>query len=86
MKQLSDINKKKYNKQIFVDPAIEESNYIILNDYTPFDKKYPELKGLNLIPSVFPDNHHNEKDNYNNINWEYIEIFTNVIYEFLNKI
>ena len=89
MKQLSDINNSlnyKYNKQIFIDPDIETSNIGIINDYTPFDKKYSSLKGLNLIPSIFPDNHHTIDDNYNNINWEYIEIFSNVIYEFLSKI
>ncbi len=86
MKQLSNINKSlnyKYNKQIFVDPDIEISNIGVINDYTPFIKKYPNIKGLNLIPATFPDNHHNINDNYNNVNWEYIDIFSNVIYEFL---
>ncbi len=87
MKQLSNINSKnyKYNKQIFVDPDIKISSIGIINDYTPFVKKYPNINGLNLIPSIFPDNHHNINDTYNNLNWEYIEIFSNVIYEFLNK-
>ncbi len=87
MKQLSDINNSKnYKKKIFVDPNIEISYTGITNDYTPFIKKYPNLNGLNIIPATFPDNHHNINDNYNNINWEYIDIFSNVIYEYLNKI
>ena len=85
MKQLSEINKA-YNKQIFIDPDIKISNNIVINDYTPFVNKYPNLNGLNIIPSTFPDNHHTINDNYNNLNWEYIEIFSYVIYEFLNKI
>jgi hypothetical protein len=86
MKELANINNSlnyKYNKQIFIDPDIETSNIGILNDYTPFDKKYKNLNGLNIIPAKFPDNHHTIDDNYNNVNWEYIEIFTNVIYDFL---
>lgn len=82
MKQLSDINKK-YSKHIFVDPDMDTSNSAVINDYTPFDKKYKKLRGLNIIPSTFPDNHHTINDNYNNINWVYIEIFSNVVYEFL---
>jgi hypothetical protein len=84
MKQLANINKK-YNKQIFVDPEVETSSIKVLNDYTPFIKKYNNLSGLNLIPATFPDNHHNINDNYNNVNWEYIDIFSNVVYEFLLK-
>ncbi len=86
MKQLSDINNSKnykYPKQIFVNPDNEISDAGVINDYTPFINKYPNLTGLNLIPSKFPDNHHTIDDNYNNLNWEYIEIFSNVIYEFL---
>jgi hypothetical protein len=89
MKQLSEINNSlnyKYNKQIFIDPDIKMSNNIVINDYTPFVNKYPDLNGLNIIPAIFPDNHHTINDNYNNLNWEYIEIFSNVIYEFLRKI
>jgi hypothetical protein len=89
MKQLSEINNSlnyKYNKQIFIDPDIKMSNNIVINDYTSFVNKYPDLNGLNIIPAIFPDNHHTINDNYNNLNWEYIEIFSNVIYEFLNKI
>ncbi len=82
MIKLANINKK-YNKQIFVDPNNKISSTFIINDFTPFINKYPNLKGLNLIPDVFPDNHHNINDNYNNVNWEYIDIFSNVIYEFL---
>lgn len=84
MKQLSNINNsKKYNKQIFVDPDIKISKVSIINDYTPFKNKYPNIKGLNLIPPTFPANHHTINDNYKNLNWEYIEIFSNVVYEFL---
>jgi hypothetical protein len=86
MKQLSDINNSltyKYPKQIFVNPDNEISDSGVINDYTPFINKYPNLAGLNLIPSTFPDNHHTINDNYNNLNWEYIEIFSNVVYEFL---
>ncbi len=85
MKQLSEINKSLNYKQIFVNPDYEISDIGVINDYTPFINKYPNLKGLNLIPSKFPDNHHNINDNYNNLNWEYIEIFSNVIYEFLQS-
>ena len=88
MKQLADINKK-YPKQIFLDPttniSTNTSNIIVLNDYTPFANKYLDLKGLNLIPATFPDNHHTVNDNYNNVNWEYVDIFSNVIYEFLSS-
>jgi hypothetical protein len=84
MKQLADINKN-YSKQIFVDPDIQTSNIGVINDYTPFNKKYNNLVGLNIIPATFPDNHHNVNDNYNNVNWEYIDIFSNVVYEFLNN-
>ncbi len=86
MKKLSEINNSlnyKYSKQIFVNPDNEISDIGVINDYTPFINKYPNLAGLNLIPSKFPDNHHTVDDNYNNLNWEYIEIFSNVIYEFL---
>jgi hypothetical protein len=84
MKQLSNINNSnKYNKQIFVDPDIKTSMTAIVNDYTPFDKKYNNLVGLNIIPETFPDYHHTVDDNYNNVNWEYIDIFSNVVYEFL---
>jgi hypothetical protein len=86
MKQLSDINNSltyKYPKQIFVNPDTKISNSGVINDYTPFINKYTNLAGLNLIPSKFPDNHHTINDNYNNLNWEYIEIFSNVVYEFL---
>ncbi len=82
MKKLSEINKK-YSKQIFIDPDIETSNVGIINDYTPFSNKYKNLNGLNIIPAKFPDYHHTIDDNYNNVNWEYIDIFSNVIYEFL---
>jgi hypothetical protein len=86
MKQLSDINNSKnykYPKQIFINPDNEISDSGVINDYTPFINKYPNLAGLNLIPSKFPDNHHTINDNYNNLNWEYIEIFSNVVYDFL---
>lgn len=89
MKQLSNINNSlnsKYNKQIFVDPAVKISKVSIINDYTPFKNKYPNIKGLNLIPPTFPANHHTINDNYNNLNWEYIDIFSNVIYEFLGQL
>uniref|UniRef100_A0A6C0HUT7 Peptidase M28 domain-containing protein n=1 Tax=viral metagenome TaxID=1070528 RepID=A0A6C0HUT7_9ZZZZ len=89
MKQLSDINNSlnyKYPKQIFVNPDTKISDIGVINDYTPFINKYPNLAGLNLIPSTFPDNHHTINDNYNNLNWEYIEIFSNVVYEFLLKL
>jgi hypothetical protein len=82
MTQLANINKK-YSKQIFVDPDIEIKNSYIQNDFTPFEQK--NIDGLNLIPPQFPDFHHTINDNYNNVNWEYVEIFTNVLYEFLYK-
>jgi hypothetical protein len=85
MKQLSEINKK-YSKQIFIDPNIKIALNSVINDYTPFKNKYPNIKGLNLIPSTFPDNHHTINDNYNNLNWEYIDIFSNTVYEFLAKL
>jgi hypothetical protein len=82
--KLAKINET-YPKQIFINPNINISDTSIFNDFTPFNNKYTDLKGLNLIPAIFPKNHHTINDNYNNINWEYIEIFSNVVYKFLIK-
>jgi hypothetical protein len=82
--KLAKINEK-YPKQIFINPNVNISDTSISNDFTPFYKKNINLKGLNLIPAIFPKNHHTIDDNYNNVNWEYVDIFSNVVYEFLLK-
>ena len=80
--KLAKINLK-YNKQIFLSPSTFVSSNSIEDDHVPFKEK--GIYAVNLIPYKFPDSHHTLNDNYNNVNWEYIEIFYNVFYDFLNN-
>jgi len=78
--KLAEINKK-YNHQIFLSPSEFVSLKSIEDDHIPFKEK--GLYAMNLIPYKFPNNHHTLEDNYQNVNWDYIEIFYNVFFEFL---
>ena len=50
----------------------------------PFKEK--NINYIHLIPYNFPSSHHTIGDNYNNVNWKYIELFSNILYEkLLNK-
>ena len=78
--KLYNINLK-YNKQIFVNPNEFISDIIITDDHTPFMEK--NKYSVNLIPYKFPSSHHTLNDNYNNVNWEYVDIFYKVLYDFI---
>jgi Zn-dependent M28 family amino/carboxypeptidase len=80
--KLAKINLK-YDKQIFLSPSTFVSTKGIVDDHVPFKEK--GIYAMNLIPYDFPDSHHTLKDNYDNVNWEYVEIFYNVFYDFLNN-
>lgn len=84
MSKLAWTNNSLYpDKIIFIDPNETISYTIITDDAKPFyDANIPVI---NLIPSVFPVIHHTDKDNYENINWNYIDVFTNVMFDYLNK-
>jgi Zn-dependent M28 family amino/carboxypeptidase len=79
--RLANINKK-YDEQIFLNPSKYISNKSIQDDHVPFLEK--NKFALNLITFKFPDSHHTLNDNYNNVNWKYVEIFYKVFYEFLD--
>ena len=38
---------------------------------------------IHLMPDVFPIQHHTLNDNYKNVNWSYINIFGNVLLNYL---
>lgn len=82
IKKLYEINKK-YNKLIFRNLDEFISDEIIIDDHVPFKNKNKYT--LDIIPYRFPKSHHTLDDNYNNVNWEYVEIFYNVFYEFLEN-
>lgn len=82
VRKLYEINKK-YNKLIFRNPDVFISDVIIIDDHVPFKNKNKYT--LDIIPYQFPKSHHTLDDNYNNVNWEYVEIFHNVFYEFLEN-
>jgi glutaminyl-peptide cyclotransferase len=83
IKELHRINLK-YDDIIFVNPEKKSSNRNILDDHTPFLEK--QINVVDIIPSVFPKNHHTLEDNFNNVNWKYIDIFSNILLEyFMNK-
>jgi hypothetical protein len=81
--ELAKINEK-FKKQIFQSPTDYTSTKAIEDDHIPFVKK--NIYSLNLIPYNFPTNHHTLNDNYENVNWEYVEIFYSVLFEFLKKL
>ena len=81
--KLSDINKQLYqnNEQIFINPKIFTYPIGPQDDNLPFIKK--GIYALDLIPYKFPNSHHKITDNYENVNWRYVEIFYNVLLKFL---
>jgi len=80
IKSLSDINKK-YNFDIFINPSLKVEQIEIQDDHIAFQNK--GIKYLHLIPRPFPIQHHKIIDKYENLNWKYIEVFTNVLFEYL---
>jgi len=81
--KLSDINKQLYqnDEQIFINPKIFTYPTGPQDDNLPFIEK--GIYALNLIPYKFPNSHHKITDNYENVNWKYVEIFYNVLLKFL---
>ena len=78
IKEFYNINKK-YDKLIFENPDEYVSDKIIEDDHLPFLEK--NINYVHLMPYNFPDSHHTTNDNYLNVNWEYVDIFTEVLYE-----
>lgn len=83
IEKLAEINEK-YDNQIFINPSKYVSTKAIEDDHVPFLEK--NIYSLNLIPYTFPDCHHTLDDNYDNVNWKYVETFYKVFYEFLDTI
>jgi hypothetical protein len=81
--KLAKINEN-YDQKIFQHPKDYTSDKAIQDDHVPFVNK--NIYALNLIPYNFPNNHHTLNDNYNNVNWKYVEIFYGVLFEFLRTI
>jgi len=81
--KLAKINEN-YNQKIFQHPNDYTSDKEIQDDHVPFVNK--NIYALNLIPYNFPNNHHTLNDNYENVNWKYVEIFYSVLFEFLRTI
>ena len=79
-KELYTINKK-YDDKIFICPSIEISSKYIEDDHIPF--ALSNIPYIHLIPEIFPINHHTINDNFNNVNWEYVNIFGNILFEHL---
>lgn len=71
----------KYKKQIFINPNEFISSKNIKDDHLPFIEKGKYV--VNLIPYKFPVTHHTLNDNYANVNWEYVFLFYNILYDFL---
>jgi len=80
IKELYELNKK-YTNIIFENPEEFISNKIIEDDHIPFKNK--GIKYINFIPSIFPKTHHTINDTFENLNWEYIELFSKVFLEYL---
>ncbi len=82
---LAKINKKLFgpNEQIFQSPTEYQAKKSPEDDHQPFVKKNKWV--LNLIPYVFPQQHHKPTDNYSNVNWKYVEIFYSVMFDFLTS-
>jgi len=78
--KLAKINEK-FTEKIFQHPNDYISDKAIQDDHVPFVNK--NIYALNLIPYNFPNNHHTLNDNYENVNWKYVEIFYSVLFEFL---
>lgn len=69
--------------KIFIDPNETISYAIIKDDAYPFYKN--NIPVIDLIPPTFPSVHHTNNDTLENVNWQYIEIFINVLYDYLSK-
>ena len=82
IKELYELNKK-YTNIIFENPEEFISNKIIEDDHLPF--KENNINYVHLIPYNLPDSHHSINDNYNNVNWEYIDIFTDILHKKLSN-
>jgi hypothetical protein len=85
MSKLTWTNNSLYpeNEKIFIDPNETISYNIITDDAYPFLKA--NIPVIDLIPATFPKVHHTINDNFENVNWKYIEIFINVIFNYLVK-
>jgi len=81
--KLAKINEN-FDQKIFQHPNDYTSDLAIQDDHIPFVNK--NIYALNLIPYKFPNNHHTLNDNYDNVNWKYVEIFYSVLFEFLRTI
>ena len=69
------------NKRLFIDPNETISWANIKDDSVPFYNA--NIPVIDLIPPIFPSTHHTINDNYLNVNWDYVDIFSNVIYNYL---
>jgi len=84
MSKLAWTNNSLYpNNKIFIDPNETISYAIIKDDAYPFYKN--NIPVIDLIPPTFPIVHHTINDTIENVNWHYIEIFINVLYDYLSK-
>jgi Zn-dependent M28 family amino/carboxypeptidase len=81
--KLAKINEN-FDQKIFHYPNDYTSDKVVQDDHVPFINK--NIYALNLIPYNFPSNHHTLNDNYDNVNWKYVEIFYSVLFEFLRTI
>lgn len=81
LNELVKINKHLYPEQMIFNNII--SSRIISDDHLPFMNN--NIPFVHIIPDVFPKQHHKIEDNYNNINWTYIDIFGNVFLTYLLK-
>lgn len=81
--KLAKINEN-FDQKIFQHPNEYTSDKAVQDDHVPFVNK--NIYALNLIPYNFPNNHHTLNDNYENVNWKYVEIFYSVLFEFLRTI
>ena len=72
---------KNYENELFISTKKYISERIVYDDHLPFQEQ--NINYVHLIPYNFPNNHHKIEDNYENLNWKYIEIFTNVLFNHL---
>lgn len=82
IKDLYEINKS-FNINIIENPDNYTSPNIIEDDHIPF--KEQKINYIHLIPYDFPSSHHTKNDNYNNVNWKYVDLFSNILYKKLKK-
>jgi len=72
----------KYNHQIFEHPKSYISNLKLIDDHFPFKNKKKNY--ILLSPYKFSKIHHTIHDNYENVNWKYVEIFYNILFDYFN--